>query len=144
MSTVPPLIHAISCRGVTGFPYSRRGGTIRVGRSERMNRRAAAVWGHLVGDAIGVPYESTDPASVGVVELRGGGRHGQPAGTWSDDGALMLALLDSLTEVGFAPVDQARRSIAWAMDGAYTPDGDGMFDIGRTTAGALARARLPS
>jgi len=107
-----------------------------------MNRRAAAVWGHLVGDAIGVPYESTDPASVGVVELRGGGRHGQPAGTWSDDGALMLALLDSLTEVGFAPVDQARRSIAWAMDGAYTPDGDGMFDIGRTTAGALARARL--
>lgn len=107
-----------------------------------MNRRAAAVWGHLVGDAIGVPYEFMKPAEITAVELRGGGRHEQPAGTWSDDGALMLALLDSLTEVGFVPVDQARRFLAWVDDRAYTPDGDGMFDIGRTTAGALARARL--
>ena len=87
------------------------------------DRLAGAVWGHLVGDAQGVPHEfdMVDP-------------HGQPPGTWSDDGALMLALLDSLISVGFDPEDQGRRALAWADAGAYTPDGDGMFDIGGATS----------
>lgn len=46
----------------------------------------AAVYGHLVGDAMGVPYEFTAPDAGRAVEVRGGGAHGQPAGTWSDDG----------------------------------------------------------
>jgi ADP-ribosylglycohydrolase len=91
---------------------------------------------------MGVPYEFREPGQIGEVVFGAAGTHNQPPGTWSDDGALMLALLDSLTEVGFVPVDQARRFLAWVDDRAYTPDGDGMFDIGRTTAGALARARL--
>ena len=33
--------------------------------------------------------------------------------------------------------DQGRRSVAWLRDGAYTPDGDGRFDIGGTTSTAL-------
>lgn len=86
----------------------------------------AAVYGHLVGDAIGVPYEFGAPDPNRAVELRGNGAHDQPAGTWSDDGALMLALLDSLVSVGFDPEDQGRRALAWADGGAYTPDGDGV------------------
>jgi ADP-ribosylglycohydrolase len=95
----------------------------------------------LVGDAIGVPYEFSAPDPDRVVGLRGHGTHNQPPGTWSDDGALMLALLDSLTTVGFDPEDQDRRFLAWADSGAYTPDGDGAFDIGGATAAALSRLR---
>jgi ADP-ribosylglycohydrolase len=100
-----------------------------------------AVYGHLVADAIGVPYEFTSPDPARVVELRGHGSHQQPAGTWSDDGALMLALLDSLVSVGWDTDDQARRILAWVDDGAYTPDGDGLFDIGNATMHAVHRLK---
>jgi len=99
----------------------------------------AAVYGHLVGDAIGVPYEFGH--HIETVELRGHGTHNQPPGTWSDDGALMLAVLDSLLTAGFDPEDQGHRALAWADAGAYTPDGDGMFDIGGATSAALDRLR---
>src|SRR5690606_21240847 len=89
----------------------------------------AAVYGHLVGDAIGVPFEFSAPDPDRIVEVRGHGSHDQPAGTWSDDGALMLALLDSLLNAGFDPDDQGRRALAWWDDRAYTPDGDVPFDI---------------
>jgi hypothetical protein len=60
-------------------------------------RLEGAVYGHLVGDAMGVPYEFQPPERIGVVQWRGHGTYDQPPGTCSDDGALMLALLDSLT-----------------------------------------------
>ena len=100
-----------------------------------------AVYGHLVGDAIGVPYEFSAPDASRVVEVRGHGAHNQPPGTWSDDGALMLALLDSLLSAGFDPDDQGRRALTWWDEGAYTPDGDGAFDIGGATSAALSRLR---
>jgi ADP-ribosylglycohydrolase len=98
------------------------------------------VYGHLVGDAMGVPYEFTAPDPARVVAVRGGGAHGQPPGTWSDDGALMLALLDSLLTVGFDPEDQGRRALAWWDRGAYTAEGRA-FDIGNATSAALSRIR---
>lgn len=39
------------------------------------------------------------------------------------------------------PADQAGRFLRWDADGAYTPDGEGRFDIGGTTARALDRLR---
>lgn len=107
-----------------------------------MSNAQAALWGHLVGDAIGVPYEGRPPDPARVVEVRQYGAHHQPAGTWSDDGALMLATLDSLTSVKFDPDDQGQRMLAWHDEGAYTPDGDGAFDIGVTTRAAIDRIRL--
>lgn len=101
------------------------------------SRLAGAVWGHLVGDAVGVPYEFLPGRPAEAVRFGALGTHRQPPGTWSDDGALMLALLDSLLETGFDPDDQARRAQAWQRTGAYTPDGDGLFDIGGTTSAAL-------
>lgn len=98
------------------------------------NRVAGAAWGHLVGDAVGVPYEFLPAEAIGHIEFGATGTHGQPAGTWSDDGVLMLALLDSLLEAGFDPEDQGRRALAWAHDRAYTPDGDVRFDLGRIGA----------
>ena len=106
------------------------------------SRLVGGVWGHLVGDAAGVPYEFTPPDRVGdVVFGKDGGPWRQPPGTWSDDGALMLALLDSLLTGRFDPDDQGSRALAWADGTAYTPDGDGRFDIGGTTSAAMAALR---
>ena len=113
---------------------------------QEAERLEGAVWGHLVGDALGVPYEFRPPEAIGEVRFGASGTHGQPPGTWSDDGALMLALLDSLvawdgeggrTVVRFDPEDQGRRIRAWYENGAYTPDGDGAFDIGSATLAAV-------
>lgn len=109
------------------------------------------MWGLLVGDAVGVPYEfgPARPAETVVFGKLDGTWH-QPPGTWSDDGALALALLDSIVPDGPArrrgprkPVfdidDQGRRALAWRDAGAYTPDLEGRFDIGGTTNLALSR-----
>ncbi len=105
-------------------------------------RLVGGVWGHLVGDAVGVPYEFRSAAEIargGPIRFGATGTHGQPPGTWSDDGALMLALLDSLLAPGgFDVEDQGRRSVAWWRHGAYTPDpGRRPFDIGGATRSAL-------
>ncbi len=101
------------------------------------DRLAGAVWGHLVGDAMGVPYEFTSAQTIKSVEWGHRGTHGQPAGTWSDDGGLMLALLDSLLERGFDLHDQGQRALRWAKKSAYMPGR--VFDIGITTSQALRR-----
>jgi ADP-ribosyl-[dinitrogen reductase] hydrolase len=118
-----------------------------VDRLEReAERLEGAIWGHLVGDALGVPYEFRLPGEIGEIRFGAPGTHGQPPGTWSDDGALMLALLDSLVawdgdtgrvSVRFDLEDQGRRIRAWYEQGAYTPDGDGAFDIGGATLAAV-------
>ncbi|MFI5042473.1 MAG: ADP-ribosylglycohydrolase family protein [Acidimicrobiales bacterium] len=114
---------------------------------ELPERLAGAVWGHLVGDAVGVPYEFHTPDTIGAVVFGARGSHHQPAGTWSDDGALMLASLDSLLrprgprDQRFDPTDQGARFLAWADRRACTPDGDGPFDVGGATGAALDRLR---
>jgi ADP-ribosylglycohydrolase len=106
-----------------------------------VSRLAGAVWGHLVGDAMGVPYEFMQARPVDEIVFGATGTWSKPPGTWSDDGALMLALLDSLLTVGFDPEDQGRRALAWADEGAYTPELEGRFDIGNATAAAMAALR---
>ena len=101
-------------------------------------RLSGAVWGHLVGDAVGVPYEFRSAETIKDVRFGAKGTHGQPPGTWSDDGALMLALLDSLLSVpGFDTEDQGQRALAWRKEGRYTPDAT-VFDIGGATSAALS------
>jgi ADP-ribosylglycohydrolase len=59
----------------------------------------------------------------------------------------MLATLDSLlrphvpARARFDPSDLAARFLAWVDDGAYTPDGDGRFDIGGATSAGLSAVR---
>jgi ADP-ribosylglycohydrolase/protein-tyrosine phosphatase len=110
-------------------------------------RLSGGVWGHLVGDAMGVPYEFRQPEQIGTAEWGATGTHGQPPGTWSDDGALMLALLDALLPDthsdpprpgGFDLQRQAENFVRWQRHGAFTPDGT-VFDIGSATRRALAR-----
>lgn len=103
----------------------------------------------LVGDAVGVPYEFHRAANIPPRELidmvppAGFARahRGVPTGTWSDDGAQALALLDSLLTRGALDLDHfAERLLAWFEDGAYTPDGR-VFDIGIQTRRAFSNLR---
>lgn len=56
-------------------------------------RLTGAVWGHLVGDAMGVPYEFRSPERIGEVRFGEKGTHGKPAGTWSEVGTAQRARL---------------------------------------------------
>ena len=125
-------------------------------------RFRAAFWGLLVGDALGVPYEfrpaiQIPPASQ--IQLRrfpaGWGKKtypGVPLGSWSDDGALMLALSDALAGVvssgdtaALSPAFQ-RNAVAWCRTGKYAA-ARRVFDIGNRTAAcvrAWAEDRLPA
>lgn len=68
----------------------------------------------------------------------GHGSHDQPAGTWSDDTSMALAVCDSYRELGRIDVNDIRgRFVRWYREGAYTVDG--LFDIANATRGALER-----
>ncbi|KFI53094.1 ADP-ribosylglycohydrolase family protein [Bifidobacterium biavatii] len=102
----------------------------------------AAVYGQAVGDALGVPYEFEPRDSFACTGMTGHGSHNQPAGTWSDDTAMMLATLDSLSDHNgqVDTADMLAKYRAWITRGEYTPDGT-VFDVGGTTSRALASGR---
>lgn len=111
----------------------------------RASRRSGGVYGLLIGDALGVPYEfhrAADVPARGAIEMdppAGFPRahRGVPPGTWSDDGAQALALLASLLDRdGLDPTDLGARFVAWYDDGAYAVDGL-VFDVGIQTANAI-------
>ena len=58
------------------------------------------VYGQAVGDALGVPFEFRARGTFECTGMVGNGTHGQPAGTWSDDTSMMLAICDSYRELG--------------------------------------------
>ncbi len=108
-------------------------------------RISGGLWGLLVGDALGVPYEFHPPADLPprpALEMTppAGFRraHAQvPPGTWSDDGAQALALLASLLDCGrFDSEDFARRLVAWYEQGYCAVD-NVVFDVGIQTSQAI-------
>lgn len=104
----------------------------------------AAVFGVVVGDALGVPVEfssreerKADP----VIDMREYGTHYQPKGTWSDDSSMTLATMESIIQSGGINYeDMMNRFHEWRVNGAYTPHGS-VFDIGITCSGAIDRFR---
>ena len=106
------------------------------------DRACGALLGIAVGDALGTTLEfvSRDTAPRHA-EIIGAGPFRLPAGVWTDDTSMALALAESLAEQGaLDPADVARRWIAWWREGVYSPTGR-CFDIGTITRDALARIR---
>lgn len=106
------------------------------------DRPLALILGVAVGDALGVPVEFKKRGTFYVTDMQGYGTHNQPAGTWSDDTSLTLALADNLLAGGDSP---DLESIAWGFTewydkAAYTPHGK-VFDVGNATAEAIKRLK---
>ena len=79
------------------------------------------IYGQAVGDALGVPFEFRGRDTFECTGMVGFGTHGQPAGTWSDDTSMALAICDSYRGLGCIDTDDIRaRFLAWYRDGACT------------------------
>jgi ADP-ribosylglycohydrolase len=96
------------------------------------------IYGVIIGDMLGVPVEFERREALvdnPVTGPRAGGPYEQPIGSWSDDGALTLALADALKD-GYNLTTIAQNHINWWVHKKYTSH-DVVFDIGRQTRMAL-------
>lgn len=108
-------------------------------------RLRGGLFGLLIGDALGVPYEFHNAASIPPlheIEMTPPpgferAHDGVPPGTWSDDGAQALALLDALLQDVELNLDRfASNLLNWFHRGAFTADGK-VFDVGLQTQRAF-------
>jgi ADP-ribosyl-[dinitrogen reductase] hydrolase len=98
---------------------------------------------------LGVPYEFCPPeripSKVGIEfspppDFQRA-HYGVPPGTWSDDGAQALCLLDSLIDCGNVdPNDLSKRFLRWYLDGYLAVDNQ-IFDVGTHTSRVLDAMR---
>lgn len=114
--------------------------------SIRNNRIRAGLYGVLLGDMIGLPYEFgrqselPEPNELSrILALPDNHPYAKP--TWSSDGAQTLALLDSLQHCQRLDLDDfGRRLLDWRDHGAYTQYGHAI-GCGITTYQALERIK---
>lgn len=97
-----------------------------------------AVYGAVIGDALGVPFEFRERGFFQCTEMIGFGTHNQPAGTWSDDSSLILATCKSIQEnSGQIVIEDIRQKFReWLFEGKFSPFGK-VFDVGNTTRTAI-------
>jgi len=108
--------------------------------SKEKEKVLGGLWGAVIGDALGVPVEFVDRATLKgnpVTDMREYGSHHQPRGTWSDDSSLLLCTVESLIH-GFDLDDLAQRFIRWRYQGHWTPWGS-VFDIGMAASRAISK-----
>lgn len=99
-----------------------------------------AIWGVIVGDALGCPvqFESRKEVAQNPVHGMIGYRtFNMPEGTWTDDSALTLALMDSIIRNRCISLDDIMNNfVEWLENGMFTPYGFA-FDIGHGTIMAI-------
>jgi ADP-ribosyl-[dinitrogen reductase] hydrolase len=109
---------------------------------DRQAKIQGGLFGLLIGDALGVPYEFQDAdqlpplAEIEMIPPVGFRRShaGTPPGTWSDDGAQALCLLTSLLDCGkLDPDDLGQRFVSWYQSGYMAID-QRVFDVGMHTS----------
>ncbi|WP_316844448.1 ADP-ribosylglycohydrolase family protein [Pedobacter psychrodurus] len=98
----------------------------------------SAIFGLVVGDALGVPVEFKIRDFLKrfpVTDMLAYGVHHQPLGTWSDDSSLTFCLAESLCN-GYNLNDISQKFLQWFNAEIWTPHGK-VFDIGIATAEAI-------
>ena len=98
-----------------------------------------ALFGAIVGDALGVPVEFKSREYLRqhpLTDMIGFGTHDQPLGTWSDDSSLMLCTMESLLN-GFNSEHMGSLFVRWLTEGHWTPEGRA-FGVGRQTRVAIS------
>ncbi len=100
------------------------------------------IMGVVVGDALGCPVQFESRIEVArhpITGMRGYGTFNLPAGSWTDDSSLTLALLESIKRIGGIDcTDIMDNFVKWLDDGAFTPYGYA-YDIGRGTMNAIRK-----
>ena len=100
------------------------------------------IMGVVTGDALGCPVQFRSREKIAknpVRGMRGFGTFNLPAGSWTDDSSLTLALLDSLRQLESVSCrDIMDNFVMWLDKGAFTPYGYS-YDIGRGTMQAIQR-----
>jgi ADP-ribosylglycohydrolase len=97
----------------------------------------------VVGDALGVPVESTPRSELSLCSVKnmlGYGRFDHPQGTWSDDTSMILCTIESFIRGSYDLEDLGKTFCEWIFDSYWTPNGY-VFDSGLTTFLALDRIR---
>lgn len=104
-----------------------------------LNKIKAVMFGHAVGDALGVPVEfcrrdilKQNP----VTDMIGFGTYNLPAGCWSDDTSMSLCALESLSKGSLDYNDIMRNFGRWYCYSEFTAEGY-VFDIGGTCLAAI-------
>lgn len=101
------------------------------------DKQTGSMLGLAIGDALGAAVEFQVKGSFPeVTGYRGGGPHGIPAGSFTDDTSMALALADSIGSEGWDLSDQMERFIQWKEAGKYSSTGF-CFDIGGTCSAAI-------
>lgn len=106
---------------------------------------AGGLLGLLVGDALGVPYEfhsAQEIPPLDEIEFEPPAyfrpaHAGVAPGTWSDDGAQALILLDSLLACGKFDADHFAKGLVDWYDKGFMAVGGKVFDVGIQTADAI-------
>ena len=98
------------------------------------------IFGVATGDAMGFPvqfYKREQAKTFNITEMIAHRSGIYPAGTWSDDTSMTLALAASISENEVIDYDDImKRFNDWLRKGSYTPNGKA-YDIGRTCFKAL-------
>lgn len=93
------------------------------------------LYGGIVGDILGVPFEFKNRGTFNCIDMIGYGTHNQPVGTWSDDTSMTLATIDNIIQNG-TESDLMFKFLEFRNNGKYTPHGK-VFDIGSTVVNAI-------
>lgn len=107
-----------------------------------MNMWKSGIFGVVIGDALGCPVQFETREEVAkhpITDMRGFGTFNLPAGSWTDDSSLTLALLESIQRNKAIDYrDIMDNFVKWLDDGEFTPYGNA-YDIGRSTMKAIRK-----
>jgi ADP-ribosyl-[dinitrogen reductase] hydrolase len=107
-------------------------------RGACMSNISNAIYGFTIGDAFGVPVEFLERDTYKIEEMIGYGSWDVPAGTWSDDSAMMFLTMENLIKKN--SLDQLKRAFCdWAIRGYWTFNDEPAFDVGITIREVINR-----
>ncbi len=96
-----------------------------------------AIIGHLVGDALGYPYENMNNLDRFRIEMIPG-KHGEREGSWAAPGAFTLATIASIGEFDGVDLDDIMDKFNDVYLGGYLTPDDECKDIGKFTSTAIS------
>ena len=104
------------------------------------DRAKGALWGLVVGDALGSPVQFTGKEShPWITEMVECPVFRLPPGCWTDDGSMAMCIMDSYVRKGKYDLKDIGNTFArWFMDGYLSSIDGRSFDVGGATADSVS------